>query len=77
MAIKVEHELHNRRWGRNLGLGLILVGLVFMFIMRARQPEFFRGETIKHATCTATTRRRAAVLLTLACDLRRTCRGSA
>jgi len=31
-----------------LGLGLILLGLVFMLIMRARQPEFFRGETIKH-----------------------------
>ena len=28
MAIRVEHELHGRRWGRNLGLGLILVGLV-------------------------------------------------
>ena len=28
MAIKVEHELHQRRWGRNLGLGLILTGLV-------------------------------------------------
>ena len=31
-----------------LGLGLILLGLIFMFIMRARQPEFFRGETIIH-----------------------------
>jgi amino acid transporter len=31
-----------------LGLGLILVGLVFMLIMRARQPEFFRGETLIH-----------------------------
>jgi hypothetical protein len=28
MAIKVEHELHARRWGRNLGVGLILAGLV-------------------------------------------------
>ena len=28
MAIKVEHELHARRWGRNLGLGLILGALV-------------------------------------------------
>ena len=28
MAIKVEHELHERRWGRNLGLGLILLALV-------------------------------------------------
>lgn len=28
MAIKVEHELHGRRWSRNLGLGLILAALV-------------------------------------------------
>jgi amino acid transporter len=31
-----------------LGLGLILLGVVFMLIMRARQPEFFRGETVIH-----------------------------
>jgi amino acid transporter len=36
-----------------LGVGLILVGLVFMFIMRARQPEFFRGETIIHESAHA------------------------
>jgi len=28
MAIKVEHELHNRRKGRNFGVGLILIALV-------------------------------------------------
>lgn len=28
MALRVEHELHGRRRGRNLGLGLILVALV-------------------------------------------------
>lgn len=28
MAIRVEHELHDRRRGRNTGVGLILVGLV-------------------------------------------------
>jgi amino acid transporter len=33
-----------------LGLGLILVGLVFMFLIRARQPEFFRGETLRKDT---------------------------
>ena len=26
--IRVEHELHNRRKGRNVGVGLILVGFV-------------------------------------------------
>jgi amino acid transporter len=36
-----------------LGVGLILIGLVFMFIMRARQPAFFRGETIKHESAHA------------------------
>jgi len=33
-----------------LGLGLILIGLVFMLIMRARQPAFFRGETLRKDT---------------------------
>ncbi|MBP1807155.1 hypothetical protein [Rubellimicrobium aerolatum] len=28
MAIKVEHELHGRRWGRNLGVGLLLGAVV-------------------------------------------------
>ena len=28
MAIKVEHELHERRKGRNLGVGLLLAGLI-------------------------------------------------
>jgi len=28
MAIGREHELHQRRFGRNLGLGLVLVGFV-------------------------------------------------
>ncbi|MBL4810971.1 MAG: hypothetical protein JKX69_01120 [Rhodobacteraceae bacterium] len=28
MAIQVEHELHSRRRGRNLGLGLILIAFV-------------------------------------------------
>jgi len=28
MAFREEHELHRRRFGRNLGLGLVLVGFV-------------------------------------------------
>ena len=28
MALRVEHEIHQRRRGRNLGVGLILVGFV-------------------------------------------------
>jgi len=33
-----------------LGLGLILLGVVFMLIMRARQPAFFRGQTLNRGT---------------------------
>lgn len=28
MTIRVEHELHRRRLGRNLGVGLVLAGFV-------------------------------------------------
>lgn len=28
MAIRVEHELHRQRRGRNIGLGLVLAGLI-------------------------------------------------
>lgn len=28
MAIRVEHQLHTRRKGRNIGVGLVLVGFV-------------------------------------------------
>ena len=28
MAINQEHEIHKRRFGRNLGLGLVLAGFV-------------------------------------------------
>jgi hypothetical protein len=28
MALKVEHELHERRKGRNYGVGLLLAGLI-------------------------------------------------
>jgi len=28
MAIQVEHELHTRRFGRNVGVGLLLAGFV-------------------------------------------------
>lgn len=30
MAIRVTHELHNRRFGRNLGLALVLGGFVVL-----------------------------------------------
>ena len=28
MVFRVEHELHGRRWGRNVGVGLLLIGMV-------------------------------------------------
>lgn len=28
MAIKVEHEIHGRRRGRNIGVGLLLLGFI-------------------------------------------------
>jgi len=28
MAIKVEHEIHERRKGRNIGVGLLLLGMI-------------------------------------------------
>jgi hypothetical protein len=28
MSFQVEHEIHKRRFGRNLGVGLLLVGMV-------------------------------------------------
>jgi len=28
MAIKVEHEMHGRRKGRNMGVGLLLLGMI-------------------------------------------------
>jgi hypothetical protein len=50
MAIKVEHELHSRRWGRNLGLGLILgalvaiiFGLTVVKILQLGDPARFEG----------------------------------
>jgi hypothetical protein len=33
-----------------LGLGLIVLGVVFVLLMRASQPAFFRGETLRKDT---------------------------
>jgi len=50
MAIRVEHELHERRWGRNLGLGLILAafvalifGLTIVKILALGDVDKFQG----------------------------------
>lgn len=44
MSFREDHELHKRRFGRNLGLGLvlaILVGLVFgLTVVKVTTDEF-------------------------------------
>lgn len=44
MSFRQEHELHKRRFGRNLGLGLVLAGfvaLVFgMTIVKVSNDDF-------------------------------------
>lgn len=46
-APRVEHELHHRRWSRNLGLGLLLaafVALVFgLTIVKVQQGDMMQG----------------------------------
>lgn len=48
-----EHEIHRRRWGRNLGLGLVLAGFVALIfgvtVAKISQLEEGRlpGETQK------------------------------
>ncbi|WP_163846569.1 hypothetical protein [Pseudooceanicola aestuarii] len=43
-AFRKEHDLHKRRWSRNLGLGLVLgafVALIFgLTIAKTQQPGF-------------------------------------
>ena len=33
-----------------MGFGLLALGVVLMFVMRARSPEFFRGEVLNRST---------------------------
>ena len=47
MALKVEHELHKRRFGRNLGVGLLLVGFVAIVfgltVVKVQNTGFVEG----------------------------------
>lgn len=61
MAFKVEHELHKRRFSRNAGVGLLLVGFICIIfgltVVKVRQlggfqafdhvvrPEIIPGQT--------------------------------
>lgn len=46
-APRVEHELHHRRWSRNLGLGLVLAALVVLVfgltVVKVRQGDMMQG----------------------------------
>lgn len=43
MTIRAEHEIHQRRLGRNVGLGLVLIGFValvyFLTIAKVTSPK--------------------------------------
>lgn len=47
MALQVEHELHKRRSGRNIGVGLILVGFVAIVfgltVVKVQKTGFVEG----------------------------------
>lgn len=47
MAPQVEHELHHRRWTRNLGLGLLLAALVVLVfaltVVKVRNGDMMQG----------------------------------
>jgi hypothetical protein len=46
MSFQVEHEIHKRRFGRNLGLGLTLVGFVcIVFLLTV--VKVTRGEPMQ------------------------------
>ena len=47
MALKVEHEIHKRRFGRNAGVGMILVGVVAIVfgltVVKVKNTGFVEG----------------------------------
>lgn len=47
MTFKVEHELHKRRFGRNLGVGLLLLGFVAIVfgltVVKVKRTNFVEG----------------------------------
>jgi len=47
MALRVEHELHHRRLGRNLGLGLVLAAFVVLVfaltVVKVRRGDPMQG----------------------------------
>ncbi|WP_203564900.1 MULTISPECIES: hypothetical protein [Aliiroseovarius] len=52
MAIKAEHEMHKRRFSRNIGLGLVLVGFVALVygLTVAKVGELYQPEAASEAS---------------------------
>lgn len=46
MSFQVEHEMHKRRFGRNLGVGILLVGMVAI-VFALTVVKVTRGEPMK------------------------------
>ncbi len=49
MALKVEHEIHTRRYGRNLGVGVLLAGFVAL-VLALTVVKVTRGAMAPHET---------------------------
>ncbi|WP_166636218.1 hypothetical protein [Aliiroseovarius marinus] len=52
MVIKAEHEMHKRRFSRNIGLGLVLVGFVALVygLTVAKVGELYQPEAASEAS---------------------------
>jgi hypothetical protein len=53
MAFRPAHEIHNRRFGRNLGVGLVLAGFVAL-VFALTVVKVTRGYTMQDPGTTAT-----------------------
>lgn len=58
MALRVEHEMHHRRFGRNLGLGVVLAAFVVLVfaltVVKVTQGARFHADDAKKNTGTVT-----------------------
>ncbi|MBM3616322.1 MAG: hypothetical protein FJX28_13110 [Alphaproteobacteria bacterium] len=58
MALRVEHEMHHRRFGRNLGLGVVLAAFVVLVfaltVVKVTQGARFHADDGKKNTGTVT-----------------------
>lgn len=60
MSFRPDHELHRRRWTRNLGLGAVLAAFVVLvfgltIVKVSRQDEFGNPPGMSQGTTTPTT----------------------